>query len=90
MTPDQTGIAIANRFLLIRLDSFDVSGEYTGRDDLAIHIASAIRQAYEDAARIAEGYEGWVDNDFVAHIAAAIRACATPRNTTPTDDHSKE
>jgi hypothetical protein len=39
MTPDQIGIVIADRFL---------SGEYTGRDNLALHISSAINQAMAD------------------------------------------
>jgi hypothetical protein len=55
-------------------------------------IASAIREAYEDAAKIAEeaidlGYRGGADKWA---IAEAIRARITPRSTTPTGDHSKE
>jgi hypothetical protein len=72
MTPNQAGLAIADRF---------VSCEYTGRDNLAMHISSAIqqavREAYEDAARIAEGTDWHMDRPHTPVeilVAKAIRA----------------
>ena len=69
MTPEQAGLAIADRFM---------SGAYTGRDNLALHIASAIRQERERCAKIVEsirppiGMHGY--NDVaIKHIVAAIR-----------------
>jgi hypothetical protein len=53
----------------------------------------AMREAYLDAAKIAEHLNGWGTKpcpELANHIAAAIRARITPRNTTPADDHSKE
>jgi hypothetical protein len=65
MTPDQVGLVIADRF---------VSGEYTGRDNLALHISSAINQAMADererCAKIADAYA----KDITGRdCAAAIR-----------------
>jgi hypothetical protein len=55
-------------------------------------LKEAVDAAYEDAAKIAETWPEW--DDSAGHpwdtVAAAIRARITPRNTTPTDDHSKE
>jgi hypothetical protein len=80
MTPDQIGIVIADRFL---------SGEYTGRDNLALHISSAINQAMADerqrCAKIAdhraqiwkvtgEGICTTALREEAEDIAAAIRA----------------
>jgi hypothetical protein len=76
MTPDQVGLAIADRFM---------SGAYAGRDNLAMHISSAIQQAirksYEDAARVAErkahGFppvEVACSYNLAHNIAKAIRA----------------
>jgi hypothetical protein len=52
MTPDQVGLVIADRFL---------SEEYSGRDNLALHISSAINQAMADererCAKVAESYQ---------------------------------
>jgi hypothetical protein len=73
MTPDQVGLVIADRF---------VSGEYTGRDNLALHISSAINQAMADererCAKIADKYASECDpterQRYAAEeIAAAIR-----------------
>jgi hypothetical protein len=71
MTPDQVGLVIADRFL---------SEEYSGRDNLALHISSAINQAMADererCAKIAENCEVTLDgNDPFGNlqIAAAIR-----------------
>jgi hypothetical protein len=65
MKPDQVGLVIADRF---------ISGEYTGRDNLAIHISSAINQAMADerqrCAKIAEE-RTWPQSGV--SIAAAIR-----------------
>ena len=66
MTPDQVGLVIADRFL---------SEEYSGRDNLALHISSAINQAMADererCARIVE-----IDNlpsPLREQLQAAIR-----------------
>jgi hypothetical protein len=67
MTPDQAGKAIADRF---------VSGAYTGRDSLALHISSAIQQALEEAARAAETSEVMCEHGCTDRIAAIIRALA--------------
>ena len=79
MTPEQTGLAIAERF---------VSGDYTGRDNLAMHISSAIQQAIaaerERCAKfVEENYEepftnivgnlSWRERG-AKKLAAAIRA----------------
>lgn len=67
MTPDQAGIVIADRF---------VSGDYTGRDNLALHISSAIQQAIEDAVRVVESFQypdGMIDMEC-EELVAAIRA----------------
>jgi hypothetical protein len=67
MTPDQVGLVIADRFL---------SGEYTGRDNLALHISSAINQAMADEReRCAKIADNWFNITPLSHrdIAAAIR-----------------
>jgi hypothetical protein len=73
MTPDQVGLAIADRF---------VNGAYTGRDNLAMHISSAINQAMADererCARVADKYASECEpterQRYAAEeIAAAIR-----------------
>jgi hypothetical protein len=64
-----------------------VSEYWRLKAEIAVEICLPV--AYEDAAKIAETYD-----DGEVHrqdeIAAAIRARITPRNTTPTDDHSTE
>ena len=74
MSPEQIGMVIAERF---------TSGAYTGRDNLALHIASAIREAYEDAAKIAEemcitatAAKPFAIREYEGDVAAAIRRLA--------------
>jgi hypothetical protein len=71
MTPNQSGLVIADRF---------ISGEYTGRDNLALHISSAINQAMADererCAKIVDEWPVLPDGAgpiYRAEIAAAIR-----------------
>jgi predicted unusual protein kinase regulating ubiquinone biosynthesis (AarF/ABC1/UbiB family) len=65
-------------------------GDGAVRTYMLEQLQAAIRAAYEDAAKIAEGMGNWYPHKARQDIADAIRARITPRNTTPTDDHSKE